>query len=94
MVWEICRVIIGWILDSLKNCVNKDYLMVVIYWVSMDFVVVYFEFNGVVYRYFLGVVGVVFIGILVVVEGIVFSVMFLFYGLFFVVYLFYVFFFG
>lgn len=70
-------------------------MIVVMYWVSMDFVVVYFEFNGVVYsRYFLGVVSVVFIGILVVVEGIVFSVMFLFYGLFFVVYLFYVFFFG
>ncbi|KAK2113471.1 C-terminal-binding protein 1 [Saguinus oedipus] len=78
---EIRRAITGGIPDSLKNCVNKDHLMAVTHWASMDPAVVHPELNGAAYRYPPGVVGVAPSGLPAAVEGIVPSAMSLSHGL-------------
>lgn len=40
----------GRIPDSLKNCVNKDYLMAASQWPSMEAATVHPELNGATYR--------------------------------------------
>lgn len=40
----------GRIPDSLKNCVNKDYLMAASQWPSMEAATVHPELNGAAYR--------------------------------------------
>uniref|UniRef100_A0A4W3I339 C-terminal binding protein 1 n=1 Tax=Callorhinchus milii TaxID=7868 RepID=A0A4W3I339_CALMI len=68
---EIRRAITGRIPDSLKNCVNKDYLTAATHWAGMDPTVVHPELNGAAYRYPPGVVGVAPAGMPAAVEGIV-----------------------
>lgn len=41
----------GRIPDSLKNCVNKDYLMAASQWPSMEAATVHPELNGATYRW-------------------------------------------
>ncbi|MEQ2183722.1 hypothetical protein GOODEAATRI_000898 [Goodea atripinnis] len=44
--------------DSLKNCVNKEYLMAASQWPSMEAATVHQEHNGVSYRFPPGLIGV------------------------------------
>ncbi|XP_029482832.2 C-terminal-binding protein 1-like isoform X1 [Oncorhynchus nerka] len=56
---EVRRAITGRIPDSLKNCVNKEYLMATPQWPGMDPGAVHSEHNGVTdYRFSTGLVGV------------------------------------
>ncbi|CAB1353051.1 unnamed protein product [Coregonus sp. 'balchen'] len=56
---EVRRAITGRIPDSLKNCVNKEYLMATPQWPGMDPGAVHSELNGVTdYRFPTGLVGV------------------------------------
>ncbi|XP_067838551.1 C-terminal-binding protein 1 isoform X1 [Heptranchias perlo] len=68
---EIRRAITGRIPDSLKNCINKDYLTAATHWAGMDPTVVHPELNGAAYRYPPGVVGLAPTGLPPAVEGIV-----------------------
>ncbi|MEQ2203629.1 hypothetical protein XENOCAPTIV_001513 [Xenoophorus captivus] len=55
---EVRRAITGRIPDSLKNCVNKEYLMAASQWPSMEAATVHQEHNGVSYRFPPGLIGV------------------------------------
>ncbi|MGH0167763.1 UNVERIFIED_CONTAM: hypothetical protein FKN15_053124 [Acipenser sinensis] len=77
---EIRRAVTGRIPDSLKNCVNKDFLTQATHWASMDPAVVHPELNG-AYRYPPGVVSLAPGGLRPAVEGIVPSAMPLSHGL-------------
>ncbi|MGH0116423.1 UNVERIFIED_CONTAM: hypothetical protein FKN15_017073 [Acipenser sinensis] len=56
---EVRRAITGRIPDSLKNCVNKEYLMAAAQWPTMDPASVHQELNGAsAYRFPAGMVGV------------------------------------
>ncbi|XP_072923940.1 C-terminal-binding protein 1-like isoform X1 [Hemitrygon akajei] len=69
---EIRRAITGRIPDTLKNCVNKEYLAAAAQWTGIDPVAVHPELNGAAYRFPSGVVGVTAGGIpAAAVEGIV-----------------------
>ncbi|KAG9338546.1 hypothetical protein JZ751_025602 [Albula glossodonta] len=66
--------------DSLKNCVNKDYLTQATHWANMDPAAIHPELNG-AYRYPPGVVSLASGGIPPAVEGIVPSAMPISHGL-------------
>ncbi|TRY83900.1 hypothetical protein DNTS_014651 [Danionella cerebrum] len=56
---EVRRAITGRIPDSLKNCVNKEYLMAASQWPSMEATTVHSELNGAAaYRFPAGLIGV------------------------------------
>ncbi|CAG01210.1 unnamed protein product, partial [Tetraodon nigroviridis] len=55
---EVRRAITGRIPDSLKNCVNKDYLMAASQWPSMEAATVHPELNGATYRFPPGLINV------------------------------------
>ncbi|TNM98711.1 hypothetical protein fugu_013275 [Takifugu bimaculatus] len=55
---EVRRAITGRIPDSLKNCVNKDYLMAASQWPSMEAATVHPELNGAAYRFPPGLINV------------------------------------
>uniref|UniRef100_A0A8B9RC57 C-terminal-binding protein 1 n=3 Tax=Astyanax mexicanus TaxID=7994 RepID=A0A8B9RC57_ASTMX len=56
---EVRRAITGRIPDSLKNCVNKEYLMAASQWSSMEAATVHSELNGATaYRFPAGLIGV------------------------------------
>uniref|UniRef100_A0A674DZL6 C-terminal binding protein 1 n=2 Tax=Salmo trutta TaxID=8032 RepID=A0A674DZL6_SALTR len=67
---EIRRAISGRIPDSLKNCVNKEFLFQTTHWVNMDPAVIHPELNG-SYRYPPGVVSLASGGLPPPIEGIV-----------------------
>lgn len=46
----VCFSFLGRIPDSLKNCVNKEYLMAASQWPSMEAATVHPELNGATYR--------------------------------------------
>ncbi|XP_035280849.1 C-terminal-binding protein 1 isoform X2 [Anguilla rostrata] len=77
---EIRRAITGRIPDSLKNCVNKDYLTQATHWAGMDPASIHSELNG-AYRYPPGVVSLASGGLPPAVEGIVPSAMPISHGL-------------
>lgn len=55
---EVRRAITGRIPDSLKNCVNKEYLMAASPWPSMEAAAVHPELNGATYRFPPGLINV------------------------------------
>lgn len=55
---EVRRAITGRIPDSLKNCVNKEYLMAASQWPSMEAATVHPELNGATYRFPPGLINV------------------------------------
>uniref|UniRef100_A0A672HXL5 C-terminal-binding protein 1-like n=1 Tax=Salarias fasciatus TaxID=181472 RepID=A0A672HXL5_SALFA len=55
---EVRRAITGRIPDSLKNCVNKEYLMAASQWPKMEAATVHPELNGATYRFPPGLINV------------------------------------